>query len=581
MRKTSIILLTIIALFVTNTLLGQNITVEGYAFEDDNRGYLNEVSIKITDLKEETTFCEVYSDRKGFFTCELPANQDFKLLAVKDVFQDVTQDISTKNLDGEKLYVKVKMNRSPGYLLDVTLAEALTGDATEVDAIQGARIEIYNNTKKKEGLVLEDHPFPTFQYTLEKGNHYTIMIRKEGFFTKRIEAYVDIDGCILCMDGVNEIAPGVSDNLTEGHDMGTLLANIELERAEVNKSIEIKNIYYEFNSANITREATKELDKLVYLLKNNPEMIVELGSHTDSRGRAEYNQNLSQKRAQSAVDYIISKGDDVISKEKIKAKGYGETQLVNNCKDGVNCSEEEHQQNRRTELKIVGYTKAKEEQKSLAEIIEAEQFEIMLQEVMNQEVVKIGADGKLPLQVEQEIKEQQDEQNIQRPEEPKIIPAETTKPTKKVKKSTTPITIIKKAENEVASPVQAEVKEPTQTQVKTDSFTDKKETQPNGQIIGEQKIIVNAQNKAVPVPIDYTGYRVEIWKSDRPLSPNHQIFTQHGNIAVGVTRNNIFSYMLGNFDFFETADNYRLQTLTDIYPKAKVIQYKNGERLDY
>jgi len=81
-----------------------------------------------------------------------------------------------------------------------------------------------------------------------------------------------------------------------------------------------------------------------------PDMKIELSSHTDSRGSNLYNQKLSQSRADAAVAYILSKG---ISKSRIIAVGYGESRLVNGCSDGVNCSEQQHQENRRTEFQIV------------------------------------------------------------------------------------------------------------------------------------------------------------------------------------------------------------------------------------
>ena len=94
-----------------------------------------------------------------------------------------------------------------------------------------------------------------------------------------------------------------------------------------------------------------ELDKIVQILVDNPNIKLELGSHTDSRATTEYNQKLSQRRADSAVSYIISKG---IASNRIIAKGYGESQLVNQCADGITCTEEEHQLNRRTEFKVIG-----------------------------------------------------------------------------------------------------------------------------------------------------------------------------------------------------------------------------------
>jgi outer membrane protein OmpA-like peptidoglycan-associated protein len=86
-------------------------------------------------------------------------------------------------------------------------------------------------------------------------------------------------------------------------------------------------------------------------MKDNPGVKIELGSHCDSRGSYAYNDALSQRRSNSAVAYIISKG---ISADRITAKGYGERQLLNKCSDGVPCTEEEHQWNRRTEFKVTG-----------------------------------------------------------------------------------------------------------------------------------------------------------------------------------------------------------------------------------
>ncbi|MFM8949698.1 MAG: OmpA family protein, partial [Bacteroidota bacterium] len=104
---------------------------------------------------------------------------------------------------------------------------------------------------------------------------------------------------------------------------------------------------------NIRRDAAIELDKIVVILKDNPKIVIVLGSHTDSRGSDAYNEILSQRRAQSAVDYIVKIGG--ISQDRISAKGYGETILVNRCKNDIPCSAAEHQQNRRTEFKVVSH----------------------------------------------------------------------------------------------------------------------------------------------------------------------------------------------------------------------------------
>jgi len=110
------------------------------------------------------------------------------------------------------------------------------------------------------------------------------------------------------------------------------------------------NLYYESAKWDITTEAAGALDKVVSLLKENQKMKVEVYAHTDARGDAKVNLGLSEKRAQSAVKYIVSKG---IDEKRIKGKGFGETKILNRCAEGVNCSEAEQKLNRRTEFRFV------------------------------------------------------------------------------------------------------------------------------------------------------------------------------------------------------------------------------------
>ena len=118
----------------------------------------------------------------------------------------------------------------------------------------------------------------------------------------------------------------------------------------MNKEIRLENIYYDFNKANIRLDAAIELDKLIKILRDNPTIWIDLGSHTDSRGNDAYNMALSQRRADAAVKYIVTVGG--IDKNRITAKGYGETRLINGCSNGVSCTVDQHQLNRRTEFTI-------------------------------------------------------------------------------------------------------------------------------------------------------------------------------------------------------------------------------------
>jgi len=111
----------------------------------------------------------------------------------------------------------------------------------------------------------------------------------------------------------------------------------------------IENIYYESGSAKILPEAETILNKAVNAMKANPKLLLEVQSHTDATAGDEYNMDLSQKRANIVVDYLVANG---IDKKRLTAKGFGETQVSNRCGNNVDCSDEEHKQNRRTVFKL-------------------------------------------------------------------------------------------------------------------------------------------------------------------------------------------------------------------------------------
>ena len=137
----------------------------------------------------------------------------------------------------------------------------------------------------------------------------------------------------------------------------TLHVDIYLRRLVKDKAYRLKNIYYDFDKWALREESKMTLDTLYNLLMENPTIIIELSSHTDSRGTDSYNLNLSQKRAESCVDYLISRG---IPKERMTAKGYGETRLLDDCSQYEDCPNDNvsdcpcHQLNRRTEFKVIG-----------------------------------------------------------------------------------------------------------------------------------------------------------------------------------------------------------------------------------
>ena len=131
----------------------------------------------------------------------------------------------------------------------------------------------------------------------------------------------------------------------------TLRVDFHLSGITVDEPIAIQNILYDYDKWDIRPDAARELEKLARIFKDNPHMSFELGAHTDSRGGDTYNLVLSDARANSAVNYLIQQGVDA---DRISARGFGETALTNKCTNGVKCTEEEHQANRRTEFRVTG-----------------------------------------------------------------------------------------------------------------------------------------------------------------------------------------------------------------------------------
>jgi peptidoglycan-associated lipoprotein len=172
-------------------------------------------------------------------------------------------------------------------------------------------------------------------YRLEEGKDYILLVERKGYISKRTP--FSMDGRSIPPIFLNKVVTDTTYRVT-----------VRLDSLELNKTFVLENIYYDLNKYNIRTDAALELDKLVEILRDNPTVKIELSSHTDARATDAYNMTLSQQRAESAVNYMVSRG---IEADRLTAKGYGERQLiVQNAR-----TEEEHQRNRRTEFTILSY----------------------------------------------------------------------------------------------------------------------------------------------------------------------------------------------------------------------------------
>jgi outer membrane protein OmpA-like peptidoglycan-associated protein len=169
-------------------------------------------------------------------------------------------------------------------------------------------------------------------------------------------------GKVVCATKYYIKAEAETFNTTEtptitGKETGNTFVPIELEKTQqpvkvgddLRKAFKIDIIYFDLDKSFIRADAALELAKILDVLEQNPAMELDIRSHTDSRQTFKYNEALSDRRAKSTMQWLVSKG---INKNRLTAKGYGETQLINKCADGIECTEAEHQANRRSEFII-------------------------------------------------------------------------------------------------------------------------------------------------------------------------------------------------------------------------------------
>jgi outer membrane protein OmpA-like peptidoglycan-associated protein len=204
----------------------------------------------------------------------------------------------------------------------------VTGTAAVVDAV----VEILGlSVDSRIDSRIITNSLGEFSLSIEPNTDYRVSAKKNGYFKKAVT--VTTKGKVA--------KPG---------ETTVVYVNIEIDKIYEKREIVLNNIYFDLDASAVRPDAEPTLNELVRLLQENPSIVIQLGSHTDSRGSDRYNQSLSQKRSESVVTYLIGRG---VQPARLKAVGYGETRLVNECSDGVDCTDEQHQQNRRTTFEVV------------------------------------------------------------------------------------------------------------------------------------------------------------------------------------------------------------------------------------
>ncbi|MEY3050532.1 MAG: hypothetical protein RLY31_317 [Bacteroidota bacterium] len=259
---------------------------------------------------------------------ELEEGVSFLVLVTKDGYQSSEFSFSTAGLEGPQM-LRAPLRRRACTMLYGSVSAAESGRP-----VSSVLVRVFNKTDETETFV-RTASNGRFEACLTKGAEYVVTADKPGFVSASYPVSAEPVGS----------QPVELDIQLQAMDDG--LVSEPLEEGSV---ILLEQIYYDFNQYIIRKGAARDLDALVELMRQYPSMEIELIAHTDSRGTEQYNLELSIKRAESARRYLSQRG---IDENRVKVFGYGESQIRNRCVDGVDCPEEEHEYNRRTEVRII------------------------------------------------------------------------------------------------------------------------------------------------------------------------------------------------------------------------------------
>ena len=272
--------------------------------------------------------------RDGSVTLNLAANREYVLLISKSGFK--TQELPfIPKAQTLKNTMEVRM----AHINCIPLRGIALTDKYE-KPIPNAKIRVISNCSGQE-VLLTSNLDGSFDHCLDLGCTYTILAEKYGFKPNQTQLSTENVRGSRSFSISMRLAPISEEVMRKPLAEGTVIV--------------MENIYYDFNKAAIRTSDARDLEALTRLMLKYPTMEVELGAHTDSRGTTEYNQQLSVRRAEAAKEFLVRKG---VAANRIRTTGFGETQIRNHCKEGIECTEKEHQFNRRTEVKVLKINEA-------------------------------------------------------------------------------------------------------------------------------------------------------------------------------------------------------------------------------
>lgn len=263
----------------------------------------------------------------GKVTVEVPLDKSSDFTASKETYVDNTVRSTSKGFTtGSTVICQIPLDRPLEFTLNLTVLDKKTRKP-----IPNATVTLENDCNQPVAVLRTDANGVVNSKLAEECS-YNIKVNADKYLTNALP--LSTRGKIK------------SENISQTIELTPFEDETNLPFA-----FRIEHIYYDFDKSNIREDASIGLYEILKIMQDNPGIIAEIGSHTDARGTKSYNERLSQRRAQSVVKWLTQHG---VAKERLVAQGYGEGLLVNDCSDGVKCSEADHQRNRRTEFRVVG-----------------------------------------------------------------------------------------------------------------------------------------------------------------------------------------------------------------------------------
>jgi outer membrane protein OmpA-like peptidoglycan-associated protein len=298
-----------------------NQLITGLLFNKLTKKQLDSVEVS---LYSNNKFLEKQFIRKGYkYQFNLNCNQKYSLTAFKKGLKKLVYNFETTNQN------KIKISRTlllePIHCNQLIAGQVLNKKTKE--KLPNAIVKLFKNNLFIDSLKLDSEA--KYSYNGKCTTSYRIVATQKNY-----------------NDDITSIITNTKDGQIVNRNL-YLQPNTEFVVVRKQKMINTKPIYFDLDQYKIRKDAATELNRVVAILTKYPNIRLEIKSHTDSRAPDDYNLKLSNKRAKATINYIISKG---INPNRVFGKGYGETEIINKCKNGVKCTQEEHAVNRRTEF---------------------------------------------------------------------------------------------------------------------------------------------------------------------------------------------------------------------------------------